>query len=148
MKVILLKDVKGSGKAGDVVNVSDGYSRNMLIPKGLAMEATDKNLKQLNRQKANEAQKKAEEKAAALELKESLEKLNIEIKTKAGEGGKVFGSITSKDIAEVLEKTHKVSVDKKKIQLDSPIKQVGTFQVGIKLYTEITAQLKVVIVAE
>lgn len=148
MKVILLKDVKGSGKAGDVVNVSDGYSRNMLIPKGLAMEATDKNLKQLNRQKANEAQKKAEEKAAALELKESLEKLNIEIKTKAGEGGKVFGSITSKDIAEVLEKTHKVSVDKKKIQLDSPIKQVGTLQVGIKLYTEITAQLKVVIVAE
>ncbi len=148
MKVILLQDVKGTGKAGQVANVSDGYARNMLIPKGMAMEATDKNVKALEKKKALEEQKRAEEKAEAVALKENLEKLKVDIKTKAGEGGRVFGSITSKDIAEALEAQHKIAVDKKKIQLNSPIKQTGEFQVEIKLYTEVAAKLTVAVEAE
>ena len=148
MIVILNKDVKGTGKAGDVVKVSDGYARNMLIPKGLATEATQGNIRHLAKQKAIAAEKKAEEKAAAKEQAEKIGNLTVTIKTKAGDGGKIFGSITSKDIAEGLKSQHGIEVDKKKIQLSSPIKQTGEMSVDIKLYSEVSAELKVKIEAE
>ncbi len=148
MIVILNRDVKGTGKAGDVVKVSDGYARNMLLPKGYATEATDGNIRNLEKQKAIAAEKKAEEKAAAQQTAEKIGALSVEIKTKAGEGGKIFGSITSKDIADALKDQHKITVDKKKIQLDSPIKQTGEMTVEIKLYAEVNAKLKVIVTAE
>ena len=132
MIVILNKDVKGTGKAGDVVKVSDGYARNMLIPKGLATEATQGNIRHLEKQKAIAAEKKAEEKAAAKEQAEKIGNLTVTIKTKAGDGGKIFGSITSKDIAEGLKSQHGIEVDKKKIQLSFTYKtdrrDVGRYQ--------------------
>lgn len=148
MIVILNKDVKGTGKAGDVVKVSDGYARNMLIPKGLATEATQGNIRHLEKQKAIAAEKKAEEKAAAKKQAEKIGKLTVTIKTKAGDGGKIFGSITSKDIAEGLKSQHGIEVDKKKIQLSSPIKQTGEMSVDIKLHSEVSAELKVKVEAE
>ena len=148
MIVILNKDVKGTGKAGDVVKVSDGYARNMLIPKGLATEATQGNIRHLEKQKAIAAEKKAEEKAAAKKQAEKIGKLTVTIKTKAGDGGEIFGSITSKDIAEGLKSQHGIEVDKKKIQLSSPIKQTGEMSVDIKLYSEVSAELKVKVEAE
>ena len=148
MVVILNRDIKGTGKAGDVVKVSDGYARNMLIPRGWATEATEGNVRSLEKQKAIAAEKKAEEKAAAQAQAEKIRTLYVTITTKAGDGGRIFGSITSKDIADALKAQHKLTVDKKKIQLDSPIKQTGETEVAIKLYPEVTTTLKVVIAAE
>ena len=148
MVVILNRDIKGTGKAGDVVKVSDGYARNMLIPRGWATEATEGNVRSLEKQKAIAAEKKAEEKAAAQAQAEKIRTLSVTITTKAGDGGRIFGSIKSKDIADALKAQHKLTVDKKKIQLDSPIKQTGETEVAIKLYPEVTTTLKVVIAAE
>ena len=148
MIVILNRDVKGTGKAGDIVKVSDGYARNMLIPKGYAKEATEGNVRNLEKQKAIAAEKKAEEKAAAQALAEKISAVSVTIKTKAGEGGRIFGSITSKDIADALKAQHNITVDKKKILLDSPIKQTGEMTVEIKLYTDVNAKLKVVVNAQ
>lgn len=148
MIVILNRDVKGTGKAGDVVKVSDGYARNMLLPKGYAKEATEGNIRSLEKQKAIAAEKKAEEKAAAQARAEEINKLSVKISTKVGDSGKIFGSITSKDIAEALKAQHGMDLDKKKIQLSSPIKQTGETAVDIKLYQEVTAQLKVIVEAE
>ena len=147
MKVILLEDVRGSGKSGNVVNVSDGYARNMLIPRGLAVEATPQNVKQLEKKKEAIAKKFAEDKAAALEMKKKLEEITIEVKTKAGKNGKVFGSVTSADIAEALQ-AQGFDVDKKKIQLDGPIKATGTTDVNVKLFTEVSGKVKVNVVSE
>ena len=146
MKVILLQDVKGSGKAGDVVKVSDGYARNLLIPKGFAIEANDKNMKALKKKKAEEEAQYQADKAAALEVKAQIKEFVI--KTKGGENGKLFGSITSADIAEAVKEQSGADIDKKKIQLDSPIKQVGDFEVPVKLFHEVSAVLKVKTVAE
>lgn len=143
MVVILLKDVKGSGKAGDVVKVSDGYARNMLIPKGLAKEATEGNVRSLEKQKAIIADKKAAEKVQAQELAEKLKELTVSIVTKGGEGGRLFGSITSKDIADALSAQHKITIDKKKFVLETPIKTTGDFAVDVKLYAEVTGTVKV-----
>ena len=148
MIVILNRDVKGTGKSGDIVKVSDGYARNMLIPKGYAKEATEGNVRNLEKQKAMAAEKKAEEKAAAQALAEKVNAASVTIKTKAGEGGRIFGSITSKDIADALADQQKLTVDKKKIQLDNPIKQTGELTVDIKLYPEVMAKLKVIITAQ
>ena len=148
MIVILNRDVKGTGKAGDIVKVSDGYARNMLIPKGYAKEATEGNVRNLEKQKAIAAEKKAEEKAEAQALAEKINGRSVTIKTKAGEGGRIFGSITSKDIADALADQHKLTVDKKKIQLDNPIKQTGELTVDIKLYPEVMAKLKVTVTVE
>ena len=148
MIVILNRDGKGTGKAGDIVKVSDGYARNMLIPKGYAKEATEGNVRNLEKQKAMAAEKKAEEKAAAQALAEKVNAASVTIKTKAGEGGRIFGSITSKDIADALADQQKLTVDKKKIQLDNPIKQTGELTVDIKLYPEVMAKLKVIITAQ
>lgn len=143
MVVILIKDVKGTGKAGEVVKVSDGYARNMLIPRGLAKEATEGNIRNLEKQKAIAAEKHEEQKAAAMEQAKALENVTVEIKSKGGETGKLFGSITSKDIAEALEKQEGIKVDKKKIELASPIKQTGDTSVSVRLFPEVTATLKV-----
>lgn len=148
MKVILNKDVKGTGKARDVVTVSDGYARNMLIPRGLATEATQSNIRQLEKQKAIAAEKKAEEKAAAQELAEKLNKASIKMKIKAGEGGRIFGSITSKDIADAINMQLGMDIDRKKVKLDAPIKQVGQTDVDMRLYQDVNAKIKVIIEAE
>ena len=147
MKVILLEDVRGSGKSGDVVNVSDGYARNMLIPRGLAVEATPQNIKQLEKKKEAIAKKFAEDKAAALEMKKKLEEITVEVKAKTGKSGKVFGSVTSADIAEALQALG-FDIDKKKIQLDSPIKAIGTTDVNVKFFTEVSGKVKVNVVSE
>lgn len=143
MIVILTKDVKGTGKAGDIVKVSDGYARNMLLPKGFAKEATQGNVRNLEKQKELAAEKLQEQKAAAKKQAEKLETITVVIKSKGGENGKLFGSITSKDIAEALEEQESIKVDKKKIELASPIKQTGDTQVAVKLFPEVSANLKV-----
>ncbi|MCY6356357.1 50S ribosomal protein L9 [Clostridium sp. ZS2-4] len=144
MKLILLKDVKGQGKKGQVVNVSDGYARNFLLPRGLAEEATDSNMHILNRQNEAERKKKLAETEAAQKTAEELRNKEIKISAKAGDGGRLFGAITSKDIAVQLKKQYKVEIDKKKIVADT-IKQLGTYEVEIKLYPEISTKVKVVI---
>ncbi|MDO4544612.1 MAG: 50S ribosomal protein L9 [Bacillota bacterium] len=148
MIVILLKDVKGTGKAGEVVKVSDGYARNMLLPKGLAKEATDGNIRNLEKQKAIAAEKQEEQKDAARQMADKLEKITVQVKSKGGETGKLFGSITSKDIAEALEKQEGIKLDKKKIDLKSPIKQTGDTKVTVKLFPEVSAELKVTVTIE
>ena len=143
MIVILKRDVKGTGKAGDVVKVSDGYARNMLLPKGLAEEATKNNVHTLEkaREKREEEEKKA--KAAAEKQAEEMKNMKVEIVTKAGEGGKLFGSITTKDIADALMEQHGINIDKRKIVLDQPIKEIGVKRVKVKIYPEITATIAV-----
>lgn len=148
MKVILLKDVKGLGKEGDLVNAKDGYARNFLFPKNLAIEATDSNLRKLEEKKAIEDAKIEKDKKEALELKNKIENTSVKIIAKGGTGGRLFGSITSADIAEELKKQHKINIDKKKIDLKDNIRTQGTTEVEIKLYTEVSAKLKVNIQVE
>ncbi|MBT2687260.1 50S ribosomal protein L9 [Bacillus sp. ISL-47] len=143
MKVIFLKDVKGKGKKGEVKNVADGYAHNFLIKQGLAVEANQSNVSSLNAQKKKEEKLAAEELADAKKLKETLEKLTVEFSTKAGEGGRLFGSITSKQIAEELQKTHKIKIDKRKIEMDDAIRSLGYTKVPVKLHTEVMATLNV-----
>lgn len=148
MKVILSKDVKGQGKKGDLINVSDGYARNFLLPKGLAVEATNQNMNVLNGKKASEAHKKEVEIAEAKKTAEKLKTIVVKFNAKAGENGKLFGSITSKEIAEKLKDEYNITVDKRKIILADGIKTAGTFDVEIKVYTEIMASVKVVVNAQ
>lgn len=148
MKVILLKDVKGLGKEGDLVNAKDGYARNFLFPKNLAVEANASNLKKLEEKKAIEDARIEKEKKEALELKDKIEKTTIKIGAKGGTGGRLFGSITSADIAQELKKQYKINIDKKKIDLKENIKTTGITEVEIKLYPEISATLKVNIQVE
>lgn len=148
MKVILLKDVKGLGKEGELVNSKDGYARNFLFPKGLAIEANPINLKKWEEKKKAEEEKRKEEQQAAVALKERIEKLSVEIKAKGGTGGRLFGSITSQDISTALKKQHKIDIDKRKIELKENIKIVGTATVEVKLYAEISATLKVNVTVE
>lgn len=143
MKVIFLKDVKGKGKKGEVKNVADGYAQNFLLKQGLAVEASNTNVSTL------ENQKKKEQKLAAVELEEAkklgaeLEKITVELSAKSGEGGRLFGSITSKQIAEELLKKHKIKIDKRKIELADAIRSLGYTKVPVKLHTEVTATLNV-----
>lgn len=148
MKVILLKDVKGKGKKGDVIDVSVGYANNFLFKQNLAVEATPGNLKALEAKKRKEAQLEQEEKEKAQKLKEDLEKLTVNIKAKAGDGGRLFGSITSKQIADMLKKTHKITVDRRKIELDQPIRSLGYTNVPVKLHPEVTGTIKVHVTEE
>jgi large subunit ribosomal protein L9 len=143
MKVILLEDVSGKGRAGDVVNVADGYARNMLLPRGLAIPATEANMKTLEHRKAKLAEIKAENLAQAQEVAEKLKDVSVTVTEKAGEGGKLFGSVTAQDIAEALHKEHGIFVDKKKIQLTAPIKELGEHTVAIKIFSEVGAELRV-----
>ncbi len=148
MQVILLKDVKGVGKAGQVAKVSDGYARNLLIPKKLAMEASEAKLKVLDKKRAQIEAQRALDMQVATELKEKLEGSSLTMKAKAGDGGRLFGAITSKDIAEALEKECFITLDKKKIELSSPIKTVGEHEVELKLFSGINAKLKLSVEAE
>ena len=143
MKVIFLKDVKGIGKKGEIKNVADGYANNFLFKQGLAIEATPANLKALEAQKQKEQRQAAEELANAKKLKEQLEKLTVEIAAKAGEGGRLFGSITSKQIAEALQAQHGLKLDKRKIELNDAIRALGYTNVPVKLHPEVSATLKV-----
>lgn len=143
MKVIFLKDVKGKGKKGEVKNVADGYANNFLLKQGLAIEATAANISALNAQKKKEQKEAEEELQEAKKLKEQLEKLTVELTAKAGEGGRLFGSITSKQIADTLQKTHKIKIDKRKIELADAIRALGYTKVPIKLHTEVQATLNV-----
>ena len=135
MKVILLKDVKGTGKKNEVKEVSDGYARNYLLPKKLAVPADN-----TNKSKELKAQKEYE---AAVELGKKMEELNVVIYTKAGDGGRLFGSITSKDIAEQIKKQHNIEVDKRKITLDEPIRVLGSRFVDIKIHQKVTTRVRV-----
>lgn len=148
MKVILLQDVKGQGKKGEVVNVSDGYARNFLFPKNLATEATTGNMKTLEQQNKAKKLKKEQELDKAKELAAEIEKLTVEIKAKAGEGGRLFGSVTSKDIIEAVEKNHKMKLDKKKLVLPDPIRELGVKHLEMKVYPGVVAKLKVQVIEE
>ena len=148
MKVILKKDVKGSGKAGDVVKVNDGYARNMLIPKGMAIEATKANLTALKRKNAADEAAREEALQQAKEDKVKLEKETLKITGKGGEGGRLFGSITNKDSADALQAQWGITVDKKKVKLDAPIKQAGESSVTIRLFADVSADVKVEVTVE
>ena len=147
MEVILLKEVKGLGKAGTIAKVSDGYARNLLLPKGLAQEATPANRKILEARKAKEAEKRANDLESAKRVKEKLDKAALKLAYKAGDGGRLFGAVTAQTIADELKAQHGIEIDKKKIALDNPIKQTGTYRVPVKLFQDITGTV-VVEVAE
>ncbi len=143
MKVILLEDIKGVGKKDEVINASDGYARNFLFPKKLAVPADNGNMSRLNAKKASEAHKKELEIKAAKELATKIDKIELLIKVKAGENGKIFGGVTNKEISEELKKQHNLEIDKKKIILKENIKNLGRFNVDIKLYEGIVSKLTV-----
>lgn len=147
MKVIFQKDVKGKGKKGEVKEVAEGYARNFLIPQGLAVAASEENMKTLQAQKNSAAKREEQEKQNARDLADKLEKLTITVKAKAGEGGRLFGSITNKQISEVLEK-QKIKVDKRKIEMEEPIRSLGVTRVPVKLHPEVTATLNVHVIEE
>lgn len=144
MKVILLQDVKDLGKRDAVVNVSDGYARNFLFPRKLALEASEGAMKTIADKKSSVANKKNMEVKAAKELADKLNKIEVTIKAKTGENGKLFGSITNKDIADIIKNEHKIELDKKKIAIDA-IKAVGVYQAEIKVYPEISAKVKITV---
>ena len=143
MKVILLKDVKGTGKKNEVKEVSDGYARNFLLPKKLAVPADNTNMKELNEKNKSIENKAQKEYEAAVELGKRMEELNVVIYSKAGDGGRLFGSITSKDIAEQIKKQHNIEVDKRKITLDEPIRVLGSRFVDIKIHKKVTTKIRV-----
>lgn len=145
MKVILTKDVQGSGKKGDLVNVSDGYARNFLLPKGLAIEANAQAMGELKAKEAAAAHKAAVEKQAALDLAAKLEGKTVKLTAKAGANGKLFGSVTAKEISEELKKQFGAEIDKRKISLDSDIKAFGSYTAVVKLHPGITASIYVVV---
>ena len=146
MEIVLLEDVKALGKKGQVVKVNDGYARNFILPKKLGVEATAKNLNDLKLQKANEAKIAAEQLAAAKELGEKLEKATVTLAIKAGEGGRAFGSVSSKEIGKAIQEQLGWEVDKKKIVLNDPIQSIGSFEVPVKLHKDVTAKLAVKVV--
>ncbi len=143
MKVIFLKDVKGKGKKGEVKNVSDGYAHNFLLKQELAIEATPGNLKKLEAQKNKANQNALEELEQAKVLKEKLEKITVELTAKAGDGGRLFGSVTTKQIAEALQASQKIKIDKRKMELPDGIRALGYTKVPVKLHHEVTATLNV-----
>jgi len=145
MKVVLLQDVKSQGKKGDLVNVSDGYARNFLFPKGLAVEADAKAMNEIKTKEEARLHKIEVEKAAARETAEKLTAVTVKLQSTAGADGRLYGSITSKDIAEALEKQHGIVIDKRKIQLDGNIKAFGTYVLDVKLYPEISGKINLVI---
>ena len=147
MKVILKDTVESLGKMGDVLNVSVGYARNYLIPKGLAVEASEKNIKALEQEKGVIERKEDKERKGAESLRDRMENISCIIKRKVGEQDKLFGSVTSKDIAKALEEQG-IEVDRKSIDIDEPIKSLGEFPVTIKLYHGVASEVKVVVVAE
>ena len=143
MEVILKKDVKGTGKAGEIVKVSDGFARNRLIPSGDAVEATEANKKMMARQAAKREEQLAQDKAEAEDFAKRLSSAEVVIRTKVGDNGKLFGSITSMDIADAIKEQTGEDVDKRKIVLDKPIKETGIEEVEIRLFPEVSAKVKI-----
>jgi len=147
MKLILKEDVKSIGSMGQIVDVSDGFARNYLVPRGLAVEANVKNIRSLDHEKKVIQEKARKIKNSVQSLANKLANMTVLIKTKAGEEGKLFGSVTTMDIAEQL-KNQGIEIDKKKISLDEPIKRLGTYAVNLRLHSEITAQVNVQVIEE
>lgn len=148
MKVIFLQDVKGQGKKGEIKNVSDGYAKNFLLPKGAAVEANNANLNDIKGKNESVEYKKEQDILHANELKDKLSKITINLSAKIGANGKLFGSITSKEIAEELKKKEGIDIDKRKFQMDDAIKTPGSFNIDIKLHPGIVGKLKVNVKAE
>ena len=148
MKVILLENIKGVGKKDEVINAADGYARNYLLPKKLAVEANAENMSKLNNKKEAASYKKDVEKKSAEELAKKIKGIMLKIRVKAGENGKIFGGVTSKEISENLKTQYNFNIDKKKIELKETIKTLGSFNVPIKLFEGVVAQLKVEVISE
>lgn len=148
MKVIFLKDVKGKGNKGDVKDVSVGYAQNFLLKNNFAIEATPGNLSKLKGQQKRVEKNEAEELVEAKVLKDEIEKVTVEMKAKSGEGGRLFGSITSKQIAEELNKENGIKVDRRRMDLPEPIRSLGYTNIPIKIHQEVTATLKVHVIEE
>lgn len=148
MKVILLDNIKGVGKKDEVINASDGYARNFLFPKKLAVEANSENMSKLNNKKEANNYRKDLEKQAAEETAKKLKGILLKINVKAGENGKIFGGVTAKEIADTLKAQANIEVDKKKIELKEQIKTLGTFSINIKLYEGVTGVLKIDVLAK
>lgn len=146
MKVVLLQDVKGQGKKNDIIEVSDGYARNFLFPRKLAVVADARAMNDVKNKKASEEHKIEQEKAKARELATKIGEIKVVIKAEAGSDGRFYGAVTSKDIAEALKKEFSLDIDKRKIELDAPIKAFGTYIVEVKLYAGISAKLSVQVV--
>ena len=147
MKVILKEDIKGVGKKNEVVNASDGYARNFLFPKNLAVEANAENMSKLKAQNEANQFRKDTEKEEAKKIAEKLTKIAVRVQVKAGENGKIFGGVSAKDISENLEKQHKIKVDKKKIDLKEAIKTLGVHSVDVKLFEGVYGKIKVDVVS-
>ena len=145
MKLILTKDVKSIGKAGELVNVAEGYARNFLLPRKLAILADDAAVNALEQKKKNQAVKGEKLLEEAKAIAEKLKNLTVKIEGKAGQGSKLYGSITNQEIADALSKQHDLKLDKRKISISDPIKTIGTFAVPVKLHTDITAKINVVV---
>ena len=148
MKVILLDNIKGVGKKDEVINASDGYARNYLFPKKLAVEANNENMSKLKAKQDSNAFKKSQEKEEAQNIANKLKDITLKIEVKAGENGKIFGGVTSKEIADNLKSQFQIEVDKKKIQLKETIKNIGVFTIEIKLYEGVNAKLQLKIEGE
>lgn len=148
MKVILMQDVKGQGKRGQVVNVSDGYARNFLFPKSLAIEANSQNMNSLKTKEAADLSRKQHELEAAKASAVKIAQCQVLLKVKSGSQGKLFGSVTNKEIADALKRQHGITVDKKKIVLPETIKTIGDYEAEVKVYPEVSAKLKVQVVEE
>ena len=143
MKIILLQDEKKLGKKGDIIEASEGYARNYILPKKIGVEATPKNMNDLKLQKANESKIAQEQLDAAKALAVELESKQVVVKIKAGEGGKAFGSVSSKEIASAFKEQHGIDIDKKKIQLPESLKNFGSYEVNIKLHPQVTGKFTV-----
>ena len=148
MKVILNENITGVGKKDEVINASDGYARNFLFPKNLAVEANAENMSKLKAKQDSNAFKKSQEKEEAQRIADKLSKILLKIKVKAGNNGKIFGGVSSKEIAENLEKQYQIKVDKKKIDLKDAIKTLGTFNVDIKLFEGVVGKVKIDVISE
>ena len=148
MKVILKADIKGVGKKDEVINASDGYARNFLFPKNLAVEANAENMSKLKAKQDSNAFKKSQEKEEAQKIADKLSKILMKVQVKAGENGKIFGGVSSKEIAENLEKQYNIKVDKKKIDLKETIKTLGMFTIEIKLYEGVVGKLKIDVISK
>lgn len=148
MKVILKSDIKGVGKKDEVINASDGYARNFLFPKGLAVEANNENMGKLKARQNSAKFQKQQEKEEALRIADKLSNISLKIKVKSGENGKIFGGVSTKEIAQELEKQHKITVDKKKIDLKETIKTLGTRNIEIKLFEGVIGKLKVDVISD
>ena len=148
MKVILLQDVKKVGKKGDVIEASDGYARNFLFPKNLAVEANAENMSKLKAKKDSNAYKKSQEKEEAKKIAENLSKILLKIPVKAGENGKIFGGVSAKEVSDLLKEEYKIEVDKKKIELKETIKTLGVRTLTIKLYEGVIGNLKIDVISK